>query len=405
MGLLNAATYNKAEEAASHLLPNRIIECCQPAGFNSEGYPTRVFSNQALWRYVDVMHEGRLAGTFKDILGGGVTEEEIDLMREVSQKVSQFSEELYGRKVVPKDALARALNIYRHIKILYPNGKATILEIGSGSGYIGALLSLAGYTYLATDIAQSFYLFQNHLMNAITPGKCIELADDFKSLRDLGEVPAGWSLHIPWWKFVCPQPNFSLAVDLVTANHCLCEMHPRALSYTLKTAAGLLANRGSETCFLFEGWGSTARNPIWSVNKQFSELGLGIAHSDTLASVYVRSDGPLALAGVTYPRASVHQTSHKKVVKPGLLARLCKGSPVPQAETATEPSSEALWHPDIWVTPANPVSKKITEGREHIAQQTLYGIHDFEDMLCDVLGNSDTQSDDEKFLRYINAKL
>jgi hypothetical protein len=409
---LDPETYDRAEEAGAAILPNRIVECCEPAGFHDEGYPTRVRSVKAVGRYVDVMHEGRLAGAFDQILGGAVTKDEMDLMREVAQIVQRLSVERYGRAMVPKDALARGLNIYRHVRFLYPAGRATVLEIGGGSGYVGAMLSLAGYTYISTDITQAFYLFQNHLMNTVTPARLVELATDPRSFGELKEVPQGWAVHVPWWKFVVPEPSFPLPVDLVTANHCLCEMHPRALAYTLKVCGKLLANRGAETCFLFEGWGSTTRNPIWSVNKKFAECGYGIAHNDTLASVYVRSDGPLSIGGVMFPKTWRPQPAQPaqcvnagESPEGGFLMRLLRTPKVAPPAPAPTPTMEDLWHPVIWSTPENPVSQRLVEGRKRSAQDGCHKLEDFVAMLREVLGHDEIQSDDEKFLRYIDTAL
>jgi len=401
--ILTPDVYDLAEVEATASLPNRIVECCQPVGFMNEGYPTRVSSVKAVGRYVDVMQEGRLQGTFSQYLGGQVTAEEMELMREVSVVVRRLTIEHYGLPTVPKDALARALNVLRHVRHLHPDGGATILEVGGGSGYVGALLSLAGYRYVATDIAQAFYLYQSHLMNALTPGKVIELANDLRSFADIKNIDPGESIHVPWWKFVVPDPDFHLPIDLVTANHCLCEMHPRALAYTLKVCASLLANGGAQSTFLFEGWGSTARHPIWTVHKAFAEQGYSIAHSDILATIYARQDGPLTLNGPPSPNTPTLAKNVALSRRP-LLRRLG----LIQEESLPPPlalSMEQLWHPPIWVTPANMISKQITDGRERLLQSAVHGIEDFEQMLRKVLGSDDLLTCDEKFLRFIGTAL
>jgi hypothetical protein len=398
--LLTPNDYDKAEVNAAATIPNRIMECCQPVGFMNEGYPTHVKTVSAVGRYVDVMQEGRLYGTFNQYLGGKVTSEEMDLMRKVANAVLRLTTEVYGKPKIPKDALTRALNVLRQVRHLYPEGGATVLEIGGGSGYVAALLCLAGYRVVTTDIAQAFYLFQNHLMNTLMPGKVIELANDPRSFSDMDYIESGSLIHVPWWKFVLPNPDFNLPVDLVTANHCLCEMHPRALAYTLKVCVVMLTKRGDQSTFLFEGWGSTTRNPIWTVHKAFAEQGFSIAHSDILATVYARKSGPLTVNGPQSPNV----LAATQTVVPGHIRFLQRLALFPP-HTPTEPSMEKLWHPPIWVTPSNPVSKKITDGREQLSQLAVHRIEDFEQMLRDVLGGDELTSDDEKFLNFVGASL
>lgn len=389
MPYLDPESYNKAEEEGASVLPNRIVECCQPYTFEYVGYPTRVPSTKALRRYVDVMHEGRLPDKFSRYLNGGISAEELDLMREVAKIVRQLTLKLYGLPMVPKDSLVSSLNIYRHLRFLFPGGNATIFEVGPGCGYLGALLSLCGYTYVSTDVTQAFYLFQNHLMNEVTPGRVIELAADSRSFADLKQVDQGWAVHVPWWKFVVPSPTFSLPVDVVTANHCLCELHPNALLYTLKAGAVQLANRGSNTCFLFETWGAPIRTPIWAASKKFADLGFCLAHNDDQATVYVRADGPLAVSSATFPRP---------VPRPrprfGFIRRAAIG-----------PSPDALFNPPHWVTPHNPISKRIMEGRSLVSQSSGLGVESYKEMLREVLGSSDILSDDEKFGRFLERDL
>ena len=409
---LDPECYDRAEKKAMAVLPNRIIECCQPSVFQWEGYPSRVESVAAMRRYIDVMHEGRLSATFNDILGGGITGDEMDLMKEVSLIVRRLSESHFGGAIVPKDALTRALNIYRQIRILYPDPKRVVFEVGGGSGYVGALLVLSGYAYVATDVTQAFYLFQNQLMNAVAPGKVIELASDPRSFTEINEIPQGWAVHIPWWKFVLPEPNFPLAVDVVTASHCLCELHPRALAYTLKVCSHLLDNKGLESCFLYEGYGSTVRNPIWSVCKRFADLGFGIAHNDTLASVWVRTSSPNAVGGVTLPmphtfiappdRLFTSARTLGRTFRNFVNVRYEKNKSQPTLESQ---KSEISYHPPIWITPENPLSKRIMDGRALNGQAVKYGVTDLEAMLKEIHGKSDISTDDEKFLRYIETYL
>jgi hypothetical protein len=96
--------------------------------------------------------------------------------------------------------------VVRQIDILFPNRQQIVLEVGGGSGYIGALLLEMGIRYISTDIAQAFYVVQNHVLNAIKPGKVIELATEERHFLEMDTIPQGHAVHVPWWKFVVKRP-------------------------------------------------------------------------------------------------------------------------------------------------------------------------------------------------------
>ena len=56
--------------------------------------------------------------------------------------------------------------LYRTVQTkIYQFAKTNIynsLEIGPGSGYLGALIMQQGWKYYSTEVTQAFYLYQNH---------------------------------------------------------------------------------------------------------------------------------------------------------------------------------------------------------------------------------------------------
>lgn len=366
MNHLTVEDYDAAERRALDTTCNRIIECCVPSVFAYEGYPTRIYSTEAAARYVDTMHDrpGRAEDTFSSLIGG-LTEEEIDLMARVAGKVAELSQSLYGRRLVPRSGMLRALVVVRHIRYLFPDPSALILEVGPGSGYVGALLLELGYRYAATDITQALYVYQNHLLNALAPGQVLELATDGQDFFDLSRESEFRALHIPWWKFVRPNPAPALTFELVTCNHTLCEMHARALGYTTRLAAQLLAGKGLR-CVLFEGFGSTARNPIWHAGQAFSQAGLCFAHNDTQSAVLVRDDS-----------LESEQAMHLPLD--------------PAAE------DEAAYHPPIYDNPDSSVGTAVKAGREKTRGEATRGLADLDRVLAEILGHSELRIDDEVF--------
>jgi hypothetical protein len=231
--MLTVAAYDKAETDALLHTPNRAVQCAHPKTFIGLSYPPRIPHESAAWRYADAMHEGRTEQTFKHYIAA-LTSEELDLCTEVARRVGNLTESLYNRRIVPRSALLRAVNVVRHIRYVAKPG-ARIFEIGAGSGYVGALLALLGYRYGCTDITQGFYLWQNHLLSAF--GNVEEQATGIGQSGDL--------IHTPWWKFY--RTGVKTGASVVTCNTALCEME--------QSAIGFIAAFGRGASFVCDTWG------------------------------------------------------------------------------------------------------------------------------------------------------
>jgi hypothetical protein len=363
--MLTAAEYDEAENIALLRTPNRIVECCQPIVFNVESYPVRIPNEAAAIRYLDVMQDGRTEDTFSFLING-LTADEMAAMRRVAEKIATLTERLYGRKSVPRSGMLRALNVVRHIRYLWPRG-GTVLEIGAGSGYVGALLLEFGLRYVCTDITQAFYLWQNRLLTAIAGDGLAELATEHLEIDQA--VADHVAVHLPWWKFVVPSPRTGLRLDVVTCNHAWCEMHPNAMAYTLAMAAETLQGDGYRAV-LFEGWGSTVRYPIWHVGKALAGAGFAFANNDVRASIAVRSDSPAAV--------------HAMVL------------PIPGAKT-----DEERFHPRIHADLRNPIGADCASGRRNTEVTASATLADYDAMLRQVCGRDDLLTDDERFMRFV----
>ncbi|MBV9984801.1 hypothetical protein [Bradyrhizobium sp.] len=363
--MLTAQEYDAAENVALLRTPNRIVECCQPIVFHTESYPVRIPNEAAAIRYLDVMQDGRTEDTFTSLING-LTADEIAAMRRIAEKVAALTERLYGQRSVPRSGMLRALNVVRHIRYLWPQS-GTVLEVGAGSGYVGALLLELGFRYICTDITQAFYLWQNQLLTAIAGNGLAELATSRIEIdQAVADYPA---VHLPWWKFVVPSPRTGLRLDVVTCNHAWCEMHPNAMAYTLAVAAEMLQGNGHKAV-VFEGWGSTVRHPIWHVGKALAGAGFVFANNDIRASIAVRSDNPAAV--------------HAMVL------------PIPDANT-----DEERFHPRIHVDSRNPIGAVCASGRDNTKLATAASLADYDVMLREVLGREDLLTDDERFMRFV----
>lgn len=213
--------YDAAERKAYQRLSNRAIEAASTVAFDHTGYPTRVRSESELWRYADVMQDGRAKATFDQL--GGLTEHEFKLLQRVTDRAAKVTKLRCAKRIVPKDAPMRALMTYREIAAFYPTGK--VFELGPGSGYLGAMLDLDEYDYRSTDITQAFHLWQRIVVG---------------------------DRQMPWWEWIdIERPDFP--VDVITVNHALNEMQPRALQYLIVRAEHMLGTRGA---MFVESWGA-----------------------------------------------------------------------------------------------------------------------------------------------------
>jgi hypothetical protein len=209
------------------------------------------------------------------------------------------------------------------------------------------------------------------MMASLAPDRMIELATDPRSFLDCGEISPGHAVHVPWWKYMAVDPAVSLHADVVTCNHALCEMHPNALRYAAKVSHAMLRNRNG--FFLFEGWGSTVRNPIWHAGRALSIAGFSFAHNDVHASVLVRDGSAAAGGAMKLP---------------------------PPAAPSSE--GEAAFHPSIYLNPSNEIGARILAGRESTIGNAVYDLEDLDVALQPILGDTDVTTDDERFMRFVS---
>jgi SAM-dependent methyltransferase len=356
---LTVETYGAAERAALVQTPNRIIECCKPITFSEVGYPTQISDDRALIRYVEVMHEVRLPQIAEHL--GDLTKEEGALIESVATTVGEMSDRLYGVKRIPRESLLDALHICRHIKYLYPDQKPSVLEVGPGSGYLGALLLLLDHEYASTDITQAFYLYQNHLLHEFTGGRFLELA-----IAD--QTPLNpKAFHLPWWVFYLPDGNPPVSAQVITCNHALCEMHPHARAYVLKIASKQLQQR-RDGALVFFSFGSPILHPVRDVIRSAFNVGLRVAHHDDRITVMVGENHPAA-----------DQCFH-----------------LTRAEQVTDD-----FHLPIFVNEKGLINRAIAAGRKMTAEHGTIGLEQVDAILSGALGTKRGKTDDQRFLDFI----
>jgi hypothetical protein len=220
--------YAAAERAGRARIPNRAIEAFGLAAFEKFGYPYRIESIDELWRYHDVMHEGKFKKNLSQL--GSVSEAEVELLKWLATSLADFSERRFGRRLSGRHAATKALLQYRLIESqLAGREDLPILELGPGSGYLTCLLVKKGCRVHTVEPAQAFALYQTIMFGEVLG--CFEPTSE--AWPPVPRAREGRVTQIPWWDFAdLSEPVCEYR--LVTANHALAEFDPRALSYILR---------------------------------------------------------------------------------------------------------------------------------------------------------------------------
>ena len=242
-------TYNRIESESFSLYPNFLLRAFTPITFQNLGFNTEIKSKDELWKYIDTQHEGRYFENLS-LLNGGLTAQEFELFQEAVNICIKFTKTI-NKELIPVNALTRSFISYRAINSYCTslNKVPSVLEIGSGSGYLGLLCGISGWKNSSLDVTKSLITYQNALWN-------------FAGLKvKFAEVGITYSdsdfLQIPWWVW-CNTSNPLPKRELVVANHLIQEMSPLSLSLTIKRFRDL----GAEN-ILAEGLGyNTYKNNL-----------------------------------------------------------------------------------------------------------------------------------------------
>ena len=221
------AEYEEAEKFGRRAVPNSAIAAFTPEVFQHIGYPHRIAHSQELWRYHDVMQDGRLEQNL--LLAGRSMDDELDLVGSAADAIIRFTETNFGFRSAGKDMLSRAVYQYSLLRESL-NGLPrpwTVLELGPGCGYLGVLLGLGGHSYIAIEASQAFWVYQSALLRFVFAG---EYSDGLRSEEELR------IRHVPWWK-LCSEGFAFPKLTACTANHMLAEMNAAALVYLSRKLA------------------------------------------------------------------------------------------------------------------------------------------------------------------------
>lgn len=386
-GPLTVLEYDQLERAAISKAPNRIIEAFQPITFNKVGYPSRIHKESELKKYVDVMYETRFELIFSQQLEG-LMQNEFELFKTLTDYIYRFTQSSFNEGLIARSSVMKAIHVLRHIRFLYGEKKPRIFEIGPGCGYLGALLMMEGYPYIATENSRAFYLYQNHFWHFLTEGYLLELAQEKDPIKGINESSAR-AIHIPWWHFALLTPETIPPIDVMTANHVLTEMHPQSRGLTLALARAALKNENSS--FLFEGWGCTAFQQQSTVCHDFYCSGFSLAHHDSDIVIFspIKTDG--AINNLVLPQRS---RMIKRYVQ-NFCRRLLRANPL---------SEESKYQPPPFSSINNSLSGRIILGRASSKDLKTTTIEDVNTFYSQLFGSENYLTKDEQFLLQCGVK-
>jgi SAM-dependent methyltransferase len=266
------AAYDLAEREALTRLPNRAIQAFGAVTFASVGYPFRVHDQRELWRYIDVMHEGRFESNLQ--LLKSVTDEEVRLAAWLADGTFDYGSTVFHRPFTGRHCITRTLLQLRGIERAGKecSGKR-VLELGPGSGFLSLLMAKSGYAVDTVEVAQAFALHQSLFFHHFLPNTShvLHLTDNRPPESSPRE---GWIHQVPWWTYA-NDSDLPYANDIITANHALAEFHPESLDFLLRRYGKHHFDRyGRSPVIVAETLGARAR-PYEKVLQQFHRHGWG----------------------------------------------------------------------------------------------------------------------------------
>ncbi len=274
--------YRQAEVIGRSQIPNRAIQAFGLEAFVTVGYPSRIEVADELWRYHDVMQDGRFERNLQ-LIGGSVDDASLELLKNAISAVVAFSNRRFGFQSAAKDMLSRSFYQYLELcRMLDDKPRPwSILEVGPGSGYLGLLLGLDGHKYVALEASQAFFVYQSALFR-----------DTFGSeYHDGLDARSGARLsHIPWW-VLCRESYRLPKLTAATANHMLAEMNKRGLSFVFER---LFQSQETGFALIAESLGARIANTYESTVHNIMSQGFdAVEESESLWRFQRTEDAPI----------------------------------------------------------------------------------------------------------------
>lgn len=288
------ASYNAAELTGRRVIPNVAISAFSPEVFQLIGYPHRIVDASELWRYHDVMQDGRLVVNLSLI--GKAMDQQFEVVREAAAAIMRFSENSFGFRSAGKDMFSRAVYQYSLIEMALSGVPKPwkVLEVGPGCGYLGVMLGLSGHSYVALEASQAFWIYQNALFGSVFGHEYANGLSDEEESR---------IRHLPWWRF-CTEGFELPSLTACTANHMLAEMNASALIHLTRKLA---SSQSDGFKIVAEDLGLCRYNEEHETLRRVVKLGFSATEVRSRVWVFEKGDGSNVIRRLPIPRKSLRQ--------------------------------------------------------------------------------------------------
>lgn len=279
--VLSVETYDAEEQKAVIGLAVPHLMAFTPVSYQMVGWPHRIKDQRELARFADHNFEAEIAGLFQpgakfDPVGyrNSFSQDEMELIANVRDKVRSFTKRWFGRRVAPVSNILVQMGPFRMMDQLrrhFEKPNLSVFEVGPGAGYLGAFLAVTGHRYASYDIAQSYYLWQSCLMQATGGEDFLELAAVDEIARDKAVGPYRVT-HIPWWVYASYLGGPPIKTDIVYSNSNLSEMSRVSLRMVLQISRMMLQDSDIGV-FTFFSKGMPAQTPHEQMDAEFEMFG------------------------------------------------------------------------------------------------------------------------------------
>ena len=280
--------YDREEERAGSSLIPTLVHAFQNARARDSAYPWVVSEEYSFQKFIDISFSSNPRDFYSEILEG-ITPEEFDEVQRIWGYMLQFSEQRCGRLALPVTALLEALNVLRHIRLLYPNQSPSVFEFQAGSGYLGALLHLAGSPYAGSESSQGLYLFQNRIWSYVLSSRLREHATGTQRAAPSQLAPI--MDHYPWWKLPLLMTDRSARFDVVTCNGGISNLPPETQRIIIELSARLLADSSRpHRAFVLDTFGSFDTTLKGTTLGHLYNCGFSLIYTDRKITILVPTD-------------------------------------------------------------------------------------------------------------------
>jgi hypothetical protein len=283
--LITPQQYDAFERNGIVELPIPVLMAFKPVTFERYAYPTHINELREVLRYADHNCEAEVPGlyrpgaTFAPVgYVNAFTVDEREMLDILRDRVASATLRDFGRAVKPATNLLVQMGPFRvmsHLARTFDLAPMTLFEVGPGAAYLGAMMAVAGHRYLAFDVTQSLYIWQQYLLHNVAEGDFAETAGmpDFEA-----SIPQR-VVHLPWWQYVKFLYGTSIRADVVYSNSNLGEMTPLALKHVLHISRGMLQD-SPLGLFAYFSTGMTAQNSPEQLAAAFTSAGYRLAFKE-----------------------------------------------------------------------------------------------------------------------------